>query len=190
VSVWAVIPVRATPDSKSRLAAVLDAPARARLVDAMLDRVIAAARGARIVAEVCTIGSARAGVIELAEPGGGLNAAATAALAQVARRGATRAILVHADLPHITPRDLELLAAAPPGGITIAPDRHGTGTNAISLPLPQAEHFAFAFGPDSFARHASEAQRHGLKIAEVRSPGLACDIDEPADLADIADLLG
>lgn len=190
---WAIIPVKAAPESKSRLAAVLDAPARAALVDAMLARVLDAARGARNVARVGLLGTARIAppddVTALADPGGGLNAAAAAALAEVTGHGATRAIIIHGDLPLVTAQDLELLAAAPAGEIAIAPDRHGTGTNAISLPLPEARGFSFAFGPDSFARHNAEAARLGLKIEEIRSRGLARDIDEPDDLPDAAGLL-
>ncbi|MBW8755746.1 MAG: 2-phospho-L-lactate guanylyltransferase [Sphingomonadales bacterium] len=190
MTTWAVIPLRASPESKSRLAAVLDAPARAALVEAMLARVLDAARSARNVSRVCLLGTAPAAlpadVTVLAEPGGGLNAAAASALAQVA---CSRVVIIHADLPQVTAQDLELLAAAPEGTIAIAPDRHGTGTNAISLPLPAAKGFSFAFGPDSFARHKAEADRLGLKLEEVHSQGLARDVDEPDDLADAADLL-
>ncbi|MDR2857341.1 MAG: 2-phospho-L-lactate guanylyltransferase [Novosphingobium sp.] len=190
---WAIIPVKASPESKSRLAGVLDAPARAALVDAMLARVLDAAHGARNIARICLLGTPRGAVPRnitvLDEPGGGLNAAVTAALAQAANQNATRAIFIHGDLPQVTARDLELLAAAPASEIAIAPDRHGTGTNAISLPLPEAKDFSFAFGPDSFARHNAEAARLGLKLEEIHSLGLARDIDEPEDLADAADLL-
>lgn len=193
MNTWAVIPVKASPDSKSRLAGALDAPARAALVEAMLGRVIAAALGARNVAGVALLGAPRAspeGVELIAEPGGGLNAAVAAALAEMSSRRAGRVVFVHGDLPQVTARDLELLAAAPAGEIAIAPDRHGTGTNALSLPLPQARGFSFAFGPDSFARHIAEAERLGLKIEEVHSPGLARDVDEAEDLADAQALLG
>lgn len=190
MSCWAVIPLRATPDSKSRLAGVLDAPARAALVDAMLVRVVAAARGARNVSRVCLMGTARTALPDdvalLSEPGGGLNAAAASALAQTE---ASRLIVIHADLPLVTPQDIELLAAAPEGTIAIAPDRHGTGTNAISLPLPAAKGFSFAFGTDSFARHKAEADRIGLRLEEIHSQGLARDVDEPDDLIDAAALL-
>jgi 2-phospho-L-lactate guanylyltransferase len=190
---WAVIPVKASPESKSRLAGVLDAPARAELVDAMLVRVLDAARGARNVAQVCLLGTSRNAppddVILLAEPRGGLNAAVSAALAELAKQGASRIIFIHGDLPLVTAQDLELLAAAPEGEIAIAPDRHGTGTNAISLPLPEARGFSFAFGPDSFARHNAEALRLGLPIEEIHSQGLARDVDEPDDLADAEALL-
>ena len=188
---WAIIPLRATPESKSRLAGVLDEAARGALVEVMLARVLAAARGACNVDEVRLIGTAPslpADVAVMADPGRGLNAAAAAALA-AADGKASRLILIHGDLPLVTARDIELLAAAPAGEIAIAPDRHGTGTNAISLPLPAARGFSFAFGTDSFARHNAEAGRMGLGISEVHSPGLSRDVDEPDDLQDAADLL-
>jgi 2-phospho-L-lactate guanylyltransferase len=169
---------------------VLDAPARAELVDAMLARVLEAARGARNVSHVCLMGTSRTALPDdvtlLSEPGGGLNAAAASALVQA---DADRLIIIHADLPQVTAQDIELLAAAPEGTIAIAPDRHGTGTNAISLPLPAAKGFSFAFGTDSFARHKVEAERIGLRLEEVHSQGLARDVDEPEDLTDAADLL-
>ena len=191
---WAVIPLRASPDSKSRLAGVLDAPARAALVGTMLARVLAAALTARNVSRVCLLGASPgalpAGVTPLADPGGGLNAAAAFALAEaLAATGATRLIVIHADLPQVSGQDIELLAAAPEGTIAIAPDRHETGTNAISLPLPGARGFSFAFGPDSFAAHKAEVDRLGLRLEEIRSQGLARDVDEPGDLIDAADLL-
>lgn len=189
---WVVIPVKASPESKSRLAGVLDAEARSVLVAAMLARVIAAARGAQNVTQVCLLGAAEspgADVMLLREPGGGLNAAVQAALSDVAARGADRVIVIHGDLPQVTSRDLELLAAAPAAEIAIAPDRHGTGTNAISLPLPAARGFSFAFGPDSFARHHAAAERLGLRIEEIHSQGLARDVDEPDDLPDAEHLL-
>lgn len=189
---WAIIPVRASPDSKSRLAGALDPVARAALVDAMLARVVAAASAAKNVGRVCLLGTPReafAGTMSLSDPGGGLNAAATSALAQAAAAGVTRAVFVHGDLPLVVAQDLELLAAAPAGEIAIAPDRHGTGTNALSLPLPEGRGFSFAFGADSFARHQAEALRLGLRVEEIRSQGLARDVDEPDDLPDAASLL-
>ena len=43
--------------------------------------------------------------------------------------------------------------------VTIVPDRHGTGTNALLLSPPDA--IAPAFGPDSCARHVDRARRPG-----------------------------
>jgi 2-phospho-L-lactate guanylyltransferase len=192
VTVWAVIPIKASPTSKSRLANVLDAAARAELVAAMLDHVVDVARDAGLIAKVCLLGNAATvpnDVTVLPDHGGGLNAAVQAALAETTERGATRVVFVHGDLPQVTAHDFDLLAAAPAGTIALAPDRHGTGTNAISLPLPEAAGFTFAFGTDSLARHRSEAQRLYLRVEEIHSQGLARDIDEPGDLPDADDLM-
>ncbi|MCB2059615.1 MAG: 2-phospho-L-lactate guanylyltransferase [Novosphingobium sp.] len=190
---WAVIPVKASLESKSRLAGALDANTRRVLVRAMLTRVVDAASQASNISQVCLLGPSRHGLPEdlplLDEPGGGLNAAVQSALAQVSGQRVDRIVIVAADLPTVTASDLELLAAAPAGEITIAPDRHETGTNAISLPLPAAAGFSFAFGPDSFALHRAEAERLGLPVETIHSHGLARDIDEPTDLPDAAALL-
>jgi 2-phospho-L-lactate/phosphoenolpyruvate guanylyltransferase len=98
----------------------------------MLARVLDAARGARNIDRLAVIGTPPHGLpadVDLfSDPGRGLNAAAASALAEIAARGAQRIVVIHADLPQVTPLDLELLAAAPAGEIAIAPDRHGTGT--------------------------------------------------------------
>jgi 2-phospho-L-lactate guanylyltransferase len=192
VTVWAVIPIKASPASKSRLSGALDADARAELVGAMLGHVVGAAREATKIARVCLVGNAPGmpdDVTILPDAGEGLNAAVQSALSETARQGASRVVFVHGDLPLVTARDFDLLAAAPAGTIALAPDRHGTGTNAISLPLPEAADFAFAFGPDSLARHRNEAERLYLRLEEIHSQGLARDIDEPADLPDADGLM-
>lgn len=194
---WAIIPLKASAEAKSRLAGALDDAAREALVRAMAAHVAAAARGAVNIDRLCMVAPGvpdfgpdfLGDALLVADPGQGLNPALAAALAEVGAQGASRAVIVAADLPTLAPRDLELLAAAPAGEIAIAPDRHGTGTNALSLPLPQAAGFAFAFGPDSFALHHAEAERLGLAIEVIHSHGLARDIDEPPDLADAAALL-
>jgi len=149
------------------------------------------ARHALPVGQVCLIGPSRHGMPDslmlLDDPGTGLNGAAAFARNYAAQQGASRIIILFADLPLITVQDVERLASTP--FIAIAPDRHGTGTNALSLPLPAAKDFAFAFGIGSFARHIAEAQRLGIIAETIRSPGLARDIDEPDDLPDVADLL-
>ncbi|MEO7248291.1 MAG: 2-phospho-L-lactate guanylyltransferase, partial [Novosphingobium sp.] len=125
----------------------------------------------------------------LPEPEGGLNAAVSSARETVAARGATRIVTLAGDLPQVTAADVGALATLLPGVIGIAPDRHGTGTNALSLPLPEALNFIYAYGPGSCVKHKAEAARLGLTLREINSPGLARDIDEPADLADAQALL-
>jgi 2-phospho-L-lactate/phosphoenolpyruvate guanylyltransferase len=190
---WVTIPVKPPGEAKSRLAERLTLEQRMALSAAMLQRVVAAVQAADHVDALALVGPTRLGVDErvqlIADPGLGLNAALDAARGHVLAAGASRMIVLFADLPQVTVHDVRLLAAAPAGELAIAPDRHGTGTNALSLPLPAARGFTFAFGPDSFAQHKAEAERLGLPLDEIRSPGLARDVDVPEDLADAAALI-
>lgn len=190
---WVVIPFKQPEQAKSRLAAALNEAERAALAGAMLHHVVAVASQASHIQQLCLLGPTRLDLSEdiplLADPGTGLNPALHAALEHVLQGGGTRMIVLFADLPLLTSQDIELLAAAPPQTIAMAPDRHGTGTNALSLPLPEARGFTFCFGPDSFARHHTEADRLRIRIQEVHSQGLARDIDMPEDLPDAAGLM-
>lgn len=187
---WVIIPAKAPAEAKGRLADVLDADARAGLARAMLARAVEAASGAANFALVGTSRLGQSNTIELLpEPEGGLNAAVSSARETVAARGASRIVTLAGDLPQVISDDVKALAELHPGVIGIAPDRHGTGTNALSLPLPEALGFIYAYGPGSCAKHKAEAARLGLTMREIITPGLARDIDEPADLADAQALL-
>ena len=185
---WAIIPIKASAQSKSRLSGVLGARERQDLVRSMLSHVVETASASRMIDRVCLVGPSRLGLPEtiplLRDPGTGLNPAVQSAFAELANNGPDRVIVMAADLPEVTPQDLDLLAASPADTVAIAPDRHEIGTNAISLPLPAARDFRFAFGEDSFALHRAEAERIGLNIEVIFSRGLERDVDEPADLRD------
>jgi len=193
VTCWVVIPTKAPAQAKGRLATALDSDQRGALAEAMLDRAVKAVSAARVSGGLALVGTSRMGQPRtqelLTDPGGGLNAAVHSARDALAARGATRLITLAADLPLLEYGDVAALCELPAGVIGIAPDRHGTGTNALSLPLPEALDFAYSYGIGSCALHKAEAKRLGLPIALIASPGLARDIDEPADLADAGDLL-
>ncbi len=194
MAVWVVIPVKPPGQAKSRLSEVLGEAQREALAEAMLAHVFDAASKAGNVAHVALLGPSRLGLPDsvrlLDDPGDGLNAAIASAFQQVAALGADRMVVLFADLPRLEAADVERLACPAQSSAAIAPDRHGTGTNALSLPIPDAGGFTFAFGPDSFARHKAEIDRMGLRIEEVHSPGLAHDVDVPEDLVDAAGLAG
>lgn len=185
---WAVIPVKASGEGKSRLAGVLGTDEREALVDAMLGHVIGAVQACPQISRVHLVGPSRRGMDPalplLDDPGHGLNAAASAALAQLAQGDAERIIVIHGDLPRLTPDEVSQLCDLPPDTIGLAPDRHGIGTNAISLPTALATDFGFMFGQDSFARHRTEAARLGYNVRTIIGTGLQNDVDEPADLTD------
>ncbi len=194
---WVVIPIKASGSAKSRLAGALQPDERELLVGAMLEHVVQAAQGASRVTRTVLVGPSRIGlpvsIPLLEDPGKGLNAAIEGAVAQLIGREQTppeRLLILFADLPEVTSAEIDLLAAAPPDKVALAPDRHEIGTNAVSLPVSAASKFRFAFGEDSFARHKAECARLGLGIEVIMSHGLERDVDEPADLPDARSALG
>ena len=111
----------------------------------------------------------------LPDPGGGQSAAVVAGLARVD----THALVVNADLPCVTARALERLAAA---GLALVEADDGT-TNALSLPDPTA--FEPHFGPGSAARFRAASSYATARIAELRA-----DVDTLDDLERLALPLG
>ena len=188
MTIWVVIPVKPPGQAKSLLSEVLDEHQRARLAKAMLQHVYREATLVRSEVRPALLGHTRLGLPDavplLDDPGTGLNQAVAGALLQVEKRGASRMVVLFADLPRLRSEEIERLIDVEEGVVAIAPDRHGMGTNALSLPLPAAKDFTFGFGPASFSRHRAEAARMGLAIEIVHADGLAKDVDDPEDLVD------
>lgn len=190
---WIVIPFRGPNGAKSRLADVLDEQQRCVTSMAMFQHVLgiaSAAVGPGRVLVVTTSSKAteaaqKCGATCLQEQAGSLNPTLRNARAALLLFGATRVTVLAADLPDITEADVKSVLSAEPGQIAVAPDRHGLGTNALTLPL--GVDFAFAFGPGSFSAHSNEAARHGLGIVRLDRPGLANDLDTAEDIALLAD---
>jgi 2-phospho-L-lactate guanylyltransferase len=185
MSTWALILVKARATGKARLARVLAAEERTRLVCSMLDRVLAAARGCTQLDAVALMSPERGCVPRdvhlLPDSGADLNNEVVRAVRTLGRRGAHRVAIIPADLPLLRSDDIHvLLNASVASGLALAPDHHQCGTNAICLRLPTV--FRVQFGPGSFARHVADAARLGLVPAVVRLPGFAFDVDDPADL--------
>jgi 2-phospho-L-lactate guanylyltransferase len=85
-------------------------------------------------------------------------------------------LIVHADLPLISDHDvLQLTAELGAGHIVLSPSYDG-GTSALGAlePMP------FRYGPLSFHRHLAAAAHRPHRV--VWTPGLAFDLDAPADL--------
>lgn len=183
---WLLVLARDPAGAKTRLAAVLDPPARAALAVAMLGDVLAASRDAPFARRiVVTESDAMRDVAKTAEietlhvPLSTTNEAAAAALLAASAGGAARALVLAADLPLLQPSDLEALLDAD-AAIAIAPDRHARGTNALLLAPPLA--MEPAFGAGSFAAHQERARSAGLRASVVLTSGLATDVDDADDL--------
>jgi len=186
MSGWALVPVKARAAGKSRLAAALDAEARTALITAMLAHVLGELRRCPGLNGIAVMTPAQEslpdGVLCLKDSAADFNESLCTAFAALAERGCRRVAVVAADLPWLEAAEVTaLLLAAEGARIALAPDRHGTGTNALALALPSR--FRPRFGPGSLGRHLAEAAAVGVSAATVRLPGLAFDVDEPQDLA-------
>lgn len=124
------------------------------------------------------------GVQHVADPRRGQGAAVRNALDVAVAEGAVAPFLVvNADLPCATPRDLLTLAGAlPDGGLAVAAAADGT-TNALAL--SSDELFEPLYGPGSAHRYAALAP-----AALVDAPNLVDDVDTVADLTRLAERLG
>jgi len=178
-----LVPVKAFAAAKLRLAPALDPLARAELARVMATRVIEAASPLPVSVvcdddEVATWATT-VGAAVIWRPGRGLNGAVSDGVAALAAIGHDYVIVAHGDLPHA----VDLAWIADFDGITLVPDRRDDGTNVVGLPVRAHASFQFAYGPGSFARHRSEAERVGVAVRIAREPRLAWDVDVPADLA-------
>jgi 2-phospho-L-lactate/phosphoenolpyruvate guanylyltransferase len=186
MSSWVLVPVKARAAGKQRLASILTEGQRAELIEVMLGQVLAASAASPKVAGVLVItpdpASLGAKAQVLTDAGLGLNEALQGALPELGARGAQRLTIIFADLPLITAADVTaLIEAGGNDGIALAADHTGRGTNGVSLALPCR--FRFHFGPGSLERHLAEAAACGIGARVVQRPGLALDVDEPADVA-------
>lgn len=183
--VCALIAIKERARCKTRLAGSLSDAARVELVRSMLATVLAAAAGAKTVHQTIVVSPERdqipAEIPVLADTGESLNQALAQAHTMLRELDCREIVVLPADLPRISGPDIDaLVRAARSGGFSIAPDATGTGTNALCLVATQPFHFQF--GPDSQRLHVQQAQRMGLNPQIVRLPGLAFDVDSPADL--------
>ncbi len=178
-----VVPFRSS-DPKRRLATLSDRD-RVRLAEAMLADVLAAAVAVGPVLVVSPQAIALpAGVTHVADPRRGQGAAVRAALDAAGAAGLPGPYLVvNADLPCATTRDLlALVGAVPDGGLALVAAADGT-TNALALSDERL--FEPVYGPGSAERFAALAEARLLE-----SPNLMDDVDAPGDLPRLGARLG
>ena len=184
-----IVPHRGLAASKTRLAPILSPEERTSLAGRLLRRVLEVARSVADDVVVITPSAALAEIVEgagahlLVQRGLGLNAGLRQARDEALADGVDLLVVLHGDLPNLEADDIRrLVDGCPvPSGVAIAPDKAGTGTNGLCLRPPAV--IDFAFGDGSFARHVAEAHASGVPMTVVRRPGLAFDLDTPADLA-------
>lgn len=206
--VWALLPLKDFVDAKQRLSGVLAPHERRRLFQAMVEDVLTvlsqhpAIDQTLIISDDPSAGllAERYGVEHLEEStlqAKGLNGVIEAGTAYLAGRGIDSVMVVHGDLPLISTEELQQLIDSHERvldsharlldseecAVTIAPDNHGTGSNVLLCTPPQV--ISFYYGENSFQKHGAEATRRGVTLNVETLPGLACDIDNPADLNEL-----
>jgi len=96
-------------------------------------------------------------------------------------RSSNFTLVIPADIPLIQAWELEeILKHAPAEGSVLVPAFDGRGTNA-AFRRP-ANLFPLRFGNDSFKPHHAAAQATGKSCVVLNLPGIAIDVDNPADL--------
>jgi len=173
-----LIPVKSFDVAKGRLADRLDPGQRSSLAVTMASRVVEAARPLPTFI-ICDDDNVAAWAKEIRaeviwSPVAGLNPAVTFGRDTI-RTDFDRIIIAHADLPLAT--DLSWVADF--HGVTIVQDRHGGGTNVLSVPT--GPDFQFRYGEGSSLLHQSEAARLGLPVNVVDHDELGWDVDTGQD---------
>jgi 2-phospho-L-lactate guanylyltransferase len=178
-----VVPFRGS-DPKRRLEPITGGD-RLRIAEAMLEDVLDAARAVGRVFVVALDEQALPDDVgRVTDPRHGQGAAVRAALdAAVSGGSPAPYLVVNADLPCVTARDLLALAGAiPEDGLALAPAADGT-TNAIGLADERL--FTPLYGPGSAERYAALGPSR-----LVEAPNLVDDVDTAEDLHRLAARLG
>ena len=179
-----LIPLKRLDDAKTRLADVLAPEERSALMLELLESVLAAVGEADVgpVTVVSAEPLAPPDVPRFDDRGLAWNDALAAAMREVVAEPVVA--VVSADLPRVTAEDVRALVEATPGrGMAIARALDG-GTNAVSMRPPAAVMTHFG-EPSSAAVHAQATAAAGLAARILDIPGLAFDVDTPADLAEL-----
>jgi 2-phospho-L-lactate/phosphoenolpyruvate guanylyltransferase len=193
-----LIPVKHLHGAKQRLASLLDQTTRTQLAHAMLRDVLDAVRACPGQPEVSLVTSDDF-ALQLAHEFNvrvipdTANRSETDAIEMATglceQAGIQSTLVIPADIPLLQPAELEkVLQAAPEEGSVLVPSADGCGTNAV-LRNPAAL-FPLRFGNDSFRPHLEAARATNKPCAVLYLPGIALDVDTPADLRELAAAAG
>ncbi|MEP6953820.1 MAG: 2-phospho-L-lactate guanylyltransferase, partial [Solirubrobacteraceae bacterium] len=189
--------VKRFDDAKQRLDKTLSSGTRRALAEAMVTDVLTALRRSTSIDAVVVVtgeGGAQAlarayDAESIPDDDRGHSHAARAGVDWAIERGFERVLLVPGDCPAIIPAEIDALVGGGPAApaVTVVPDRHGTGTNALLLSPPDV--IAPSFGPGSRERHTEAARvgGAGCEVSEVAS--LVLDVDTAEDLQMLRDSL-
>jgi 2-phospho-L-lactate guanylyltransferase len=190
--IWALVPIKLTVHAKQRLSAVLPPPVRQRLALAMATDVLAALAATPGLAGLAVVtvdeeaaALARAHGARVITDGAldGHTGAVEAGARRLAADGAQAVLTMPLDVPGATPAEISRVLAASQHGtrsFTIVPAHDRMGSNCVVSSPPGC--VKLRFGEDSFHPHLAASRAAGIEPTIVEAPGIALDIDHPADL--------
>lgn len=191
-----LVPVKEMSTAKQRLASVLTQEQRTTLARTMLKDICAALAEVKprpaialVTNDTFATGLARNYGFQIIVDNDNLGESEAIAMATVEaeKRGAQFTMVLPGDIPLLRACEVEaVLAAMPVEGSVLVPAADARGTNAV-LRRPCAL-FPLRFGNDSFLPHHAAARAAGktsVVLDNADLPGIALDIDRPADLAQL-----
>ncbi|NBS43017.1 MAG: 2-phospho-L-lactate guanylyltransferase [Acetobacteraceae bacterium] len=194
---WAILPVKEMLGAKQRLAPLLSPEERIGLMQVMLRDVLAALSAARGLAGIALV-TLDPWAEELAQQHGariitagareGHTGAVITAAGQLKAEGVPAILTLPGDIPAAKAMEIEAIiqAANAAPAFIIAPAHDEQGSNAILMSPPDA--VKLRFGEDSYFPHLTAARAAGITPHILPLPGIAMDIDHPADIARFASL--
>jgi 2-phospho-L-lactate guanylyltransferase len=189
--IWAVVPIKEFSGAKQRLAPRLSPRQRQSLAAIMVEDVLHTLAAVPQLAGIVVV-TVDPLARSLAERYGarvvtdgardGHTGAVTSAARLLAQERRDGMITLPGDIPRIQASEVTAALAAHKSApaFTIVPAHDEFGSNAIICSPPDA--VPFRFGEDSFFPHLDAARRCAIEPSIVHQPGIAMDIDHPADL--------
>jgi len=190
MSLCAIIPVKPLRRGKSRLSGILSSSQREVLNEYLLGSVLECLKPIELIDHLIVISYDPAALsfarkyganTVLEDRNTNINRALRRATMAALAYGATKLLILPADLPLVTETDIrEFLALEEePPQMTIAPDRKMFGTNAMFInPLGAIK---YNFGEWSFRKHIEQAERKGMKVKILQNKNISFDLDVPED---------
>jgi 2-phospho-L-lactate guanylyltransferase len=187
----AVVPVKDMSRAKERLSPVLSQADRTKLAFIMLEDVLTALKGSKLLTKLFVVTSdgpatelARSLDIEAMNEAKQESESSSIDFSSNVCKGlgAESVLVIPGDVPLIRPEDVDYILERekPYPSAILVPARDGLGTNAILRRPPDV--FPSRFGYDSFNKHMDEARNRGIEFDIYHVPRIALDIDEPKDL--------
>lgn len=186
---WLLLPIKSFHKGKQRLASVLSDRERVQLNEYFFSHMLGIAKTYPGLGRTAIVSDAD-DTIQIAKSHGthiircarsGLNEALAEGRLALVNSGVTSMIILPVDLPFACVQDLiSISSLGDKHSIVIAPDKTGTGTNALFL--GRKVPLKFQFGSDSFRLHQMESIRCGIQPYLFINERISLDIDEPSDL--------